>query len=122
MYVSEPWKYAGTHILLHCGMILHYFATFGFLDPALAVINILLHILSTFVLGVLAFTDPGMIPKILPSYEKLPYRKIPTNYHHYSTLLKYYQKNFRVVVKGHNLPLKFCNTCYIYRPPRAVHC
>jgi len=68
MYVSEPWKYAGTHILLHCGMILHYYATFPSLNLALGIINIVLHVLCTLDLIKLAFTDPGMIPKIFPSY------------------------------------------------------
>ncbi|KAI8905460.1 zinc finger, DHHC-type containing 18 [Gorgonomyces haynaldii] len=27
-----------------------------------------------------------------------------------------------VILNGHRLPLKFCQTCNIYRPPRASHC
>ena len=71
MYISEPYKYLATHILLHCGLALHYYATFGYLHAALQILNVLLHISCTVVLIILAFTDPGMIPKILTTYEKV---------------------------------------------------
>jgi hypothetical protein len=94
MYISEPFKYAGTHILLHCGMILHYYATFSYLHIALGIINILLHITCLITLVILAFCDPGMIPKIFPSHERPQYKRIPTNYHRYSSHLRYYQKQY----------------------------
>jgi hypothetical protein len=68
MYLSEPWKYIGTHVLLHFGLGLHYYATFGYLPVSLKIINIILHLLATLSLVVVPFINPGMIPKIYTEY------------------------------------------------------
>ena len=112
----------GTHFLLHFGMILHYYGTFPLLAEPLQIINIVLHSICFLNLIVLGFTDPGMIPKIFSFYEKVPTRRVPTNYDRHAGILRYSQKQFITPIKGFNLKLKFCTTCLIYRPPRAVHC
>jgi|JI9StandDraft_1071089.scaffolds.fasta_scaffold375652_2 hypothetical protein len=66
--VSEPRKYAGTHVLIWVGMLLFYIVTAFRAPPGLLVLTIILNILVQVFLLILGFTDPGMIPKILSGY------------------------------------------------------
>lgn len=68
----------------------------------------------------LGYTDPGIIPKILPGYESKELNSIPISRGVVKISLMY--KVYSMVVKTHNLKIKFCNTCNIYRPPRTSHC
>ncbi|GMH28298.1 hypothetical protein Nepgr_030141 [Nepenthes gracilis] len=69
--------------------------------------------------------DPGIVPRntnppesdeafeiINPSMEwvaaKTPHLRLP--------------QSKDVIVNGHTVKVKFCNTCLLYRPPRASHC
>lgn len=75
--VSEPRKYAGTHVLLWAAALLYY-ATTAFIAPiGLVILTVLFNIAVEVFLLILGFTDPGMIPKILSSYENKSFRRIP---------------------------------------------
>ena len=75
--VSEPKKYLGTHVLFWVGAILYYAVTAFKAPVPLVIISVLLNILVQTMLLFLGFTDPGMVPKILSSYENRKMRKIP---------------------------------------------
>lgn len=75
--VSEPRKYAGTHVLIWVGMLLFYIVTAFKAPVGLVVLTVLLNIAVQVFLLFLGFTDPGMIPKILSGYENKKTRKIP---------------------------------------------
>ena len=75
--ISEPKKYAGTHLLFWVGMILYYAVTAFKAPPGLVAITVILNIVVQITLIILGFTDPGMIPKILSGYENKKLRKIP---------------------------------------------
>jgi hypothetical protein len=77
--VSEPRKFAGTHVLLWVGMLLYYIVTAYKAPAGLIVITVLLNIFVQITLIILGFTNPGMIPKILSGYEDKSLRKIPIN-------------------------------------------
>ena len=66
--LSEPKKYLGTHIMLIVGMLLYYICTAKYQHPAPIVLTVLLHILVLVVMFMMAFRDPGIIPKILPNF------------------------------------------------------
>ena len=68
--ISEPRKYIGTHILFWVGLILYYVVTAWKAPIALVVITVVLNLIVELMLIILAFTDPGMIPKVLVAYEK----------------------------------------------------
>lgn len=68
--ISEPKKYLGTHLLLFFGLLLYYIFTASRSPPVLIAITVILHIITIVVLIILAYTDPGMLPKILVTYEK----------------------------------------------------
>lgn len=61
-------KYIGTHLTLFFSMMLYYAVTAPSSSIGLLIISLILHILSTFFLIVLAYKDPGIMPKILNNY------------------------------------------------------
>ena len=66
--LSEPKKYFGTHLMLMAGMLIYYICTAKYQHPLPIVLTVLLHISVLAVMFVLAFKDPGIIPKILPNF------------------------------------------------------
>lgn len=62
-------------------------------------------------LFVTAFTDPGVLPRrregALPTQDELD--RLPAVY-------------YDMQVNGADLPVKFCHTCSMWRPPRCSHC
>jgi len=61
-------KYIGTHLAILFSMILYYIVTASHSNTGLIVMSVILHILTTFILIVLAYKDPGIMPKILNNY------------------------------------------------------
>lgn len=103
-------------------MIRQHDPLFGY--PVLAV-GFLLTILDLTFLFLTSGRDPGIVPrnsqppesdescnKITPSMEwvngKTPDLKLP--------------RTKDVMVNNHSVKVKFCDTCLLYRPPRASHC
>ncbi|KAL3841119.1 hypothetical protein ACJIZ3_025710 [Penstemon smallii] len=89
------------------------------------IVAIVLTILDIFFLFLTSSRDPGIVPrnskppesnetfqKNNPSMEwvngRTPHLKLP--------------RTKDVIVNGHTIKVKFCDTCLLYRPPRASHC
>lgn len=116
------------HILFWVGLILY----FAFTLPSVFnknytsmyfffVLSIFLAIVVQIMMLCLGFTDPGMIPKILPSYEDKDLTQVPIH----KAFCKGDRFPYRIYtfnVKSHHLNIKFCTTCNIFRPPRTSHC
>jgi len=49
-------------------MLSYYIFTASRVSPALIVLTVLLHIATLVIMIILAYTDPGMIPKVLVPY------------------------------------------------------
>lgn len=125
IFAGPDWKtFAGSHflILAPSGVFFAWSAPFLWLyvNPIIPIICAALLIWVTASLFIAGFIDPGIIPRVpkIPpgdavfSDEPLsayipPVRPPPTQ---------------EVQLDGTFVFLKFCETCNIYRPPRASHC
>lgn len=93
-----------------------------YVPTALWVITIVFHVASTLLLLALAFVDPGIITKNLEAFEYHDLQTVPVPFEFLTGELKYTDRVFHTIIKGHFLKLKLCRTCMIYRPPRTSHC
>lgn len=75
--ISEPRKYVATHVLIWVAALLFYIVTAFKTSIVLISLVVLFNILVEVFLLMLGFTDPGMIPKILSSYENKKFRRVP---------------------------------------------
>ncbi|KAL0404732.1 UNVERIFIED_CONTAM: putative protein S-acyltransferase 4 [Sesamum radiatum] len=89
------------------------------------IVTIVLTMLDVFFLFITSSRDPGIVPRNkkppecdeqfeidTPSVEwvngRAPHLKLP--------------RTKDVLVNGHTIKVKFCDTCLLYRPPRVSHC
>ena len=70
-------KYLGTHILILFGTVISYAAICALSPVIFIVLLVLFHIVTLIVLIILAYVDPGIMPKILPGYEREELKNIP---------------------------------------------
>jgi len=106
------------------GALIYYICTASrdSIPVGLIIISVLLNILIQIILIKIGFTDPGIIPQIMSSYENKKLIRIPIDSKYENGMMRDIQKIFTIPIKTHNLKVKFCNECYIYRPPRTSHC
>ncbi len=103
-------------LILFPGSLFLAFPAADFFDrspgPSVFIVGIIFLFLSIFFMFLTAFFDPGIIPRRIPApgAETLdnPFAIKPRYQDH--------------LVHGKTVQLKYCDTCKIYRPPRAVHC
>lgn len=104
-------------------MVLVYYSAIRGEHWYLAVPTGVFHLLVDVMMGLLGVTDPGIIPKIFSRFEYRDWQDIPLRDDYLNNTIGEYEPFvFTATVKTHALRLKFCNTCYIFRPPRATHC
>lgn len=85
-------------------------------SPAVPIIQALLWITTTTLHLITAFSDPGIIPRLLEDESEAvddnPWKK--------GRVLSPQTRN--IDIKGVSVQTKWCRTCQIHRPPRAIHC
>ena len=104
------------------GTTLYYIFTASYAPTALLVFVIIFHLLTFLSLIVLAFKDPGILPKILSSFESPNLTQIPIDNRYITCEATDFEKIFILTTKTHLLKFKFCTICFIYQPPRTSHC
>lgn len=121
--ISQPKKYFATLILLNVSMVLFYVFATDSKHWYLILFTAIFHVLSNLLMGILSFKDPGIIPKIFGSYEHPFYKNIPISEEYVDGSISEYEPIYYTLpVKAYSQKIKFCNSCFIFRPPRATHC
>lgn len=103
-------------------MVLYYTVTAQSSPLPMLVITAVLNLMIEVVLLVIGLTDPGMIPKVLQRYEREDMKGIPLDQDYKNGLMRDQHKMYVFPLKSHSLRIKFCSSCYIFRPPRTSHC
>lgn len=70
-------------------------------------------------------TDPGIVPRnshLPEADEELNMSTPSTEWINTKTGALKLPRTKDVTVNGHTVKIKFCDTCLLYRPPRASHC
>ncbi|KAF5737597.1 protein S-acyltransferase 4 isoform X1 [Tripterygium wilfordii] len=67
--------------------------------------------------------DPGMVPRNLKPQEADEALEVTTQSMEWVNGRTPHMKLLKdVIVNGHSVKVKFCDTCLLYRSPRASHC
>jgi palmitoyltransferase ZDHHC9/14/18 len=84
---------------------LYYYQDWGI---AIQIVSVVLILFMGANLLITAYIDPGILPRLPDPTQGDPLKKPPTTK--------------KISVNGQKQKSKFCDTCNIYRPPRATHC
>ncbi|KYQ94334.1 transmembrane protein [Tieghemostelium lacteum] len=81
------------------------------ITPAIYVVSIYFWIAGYIFFFETAYTDPGIVPRGITNQDDNPFSSDVRQ-----PLFK------KIIVNGQQQEIKWCETCSIYRPPRANHC
>mmetsp|Transcript_2585 Transcript_2585/g.5866 ORF Transcript_2585/g.5866 Transcript_2585/m.5866 type:complete len:343 (-) Transcript_2585:28-1056(-) len=85
-------------------------------DNCLGFFSLVIQILNNYWMMKVVFTEPGILVKQVPPFEKGPLNAVPRSN------LNLTCKTSDVTSGGKNQRIKYCNTCLVFRPPRCSHC
>ncbi|CAH9102428.1 unnamed protein product [Cuscuta europaea] len=88
------------------------------------IIGVVLTVMALIFLFLTSSTEPGVIPRRSKptGFDEDPDISTPFTEGHDKTSNKNLPKWKNVIVNGHTIMVKYCDTCLLYRPPRASHC
>ncbi|KAI7848706.1 DHHC palmitoyltransferase-domain-containing protein [Circinella umbellata] len=126
MTSREYWAFILALILLIVPSILFGIFTCPFIwthiHPAIPIIFAYLFVLSLTSMIKTSWTDPGIIPRDLDPFPILERYDDPGSPYSDSIWHQGIPTQKEVQIKDKSWTLRYCETCRIYRPPRASHC
>ncbi|XP_051138894.1 probable protein S-acyltransferase 1 isoform X1 [Andrographis paniculata] len=88
------------------------------------IVGVVLTVLDLIFLYMTSATNPGIIPRStqLPECDNVSEFLGSMDWISSASLDLRIPRTKDVIVNGHTVKVKFCDTCLLYRPPRASHC